>query len=235
MKKTLRFGVAALACAAVHVPAYAQSRPAAQAPAAATPAWYLGAGIGYAKIEGALDSTSLPVAGATASSFRGDTQETSGKAFVGFNVNRYFAIEGSYVRLGSAFGAQRDVTGGATGTTSQYARVQGLGISALGIWPITDSFSVFGRLGTTRLTADITNTNSGLAGLGVANSSTTVKSSRFALNYGLGAKYDVTRNFAVRAELEWFKRATNTNDFRVMGANKTADFQSFTASGILQF
>jgi OOP family OmpA-OmpF porin len=72
-----------------------------------------------------------------------DEKNTAWKGFGGYQINKYFGVEASYVGLGTV---------NATGTflaapfvTS--ARVNGLALAAVGTFPITPRFDVFAKLG----------------------------------------------------------------------------------------
>lgn len=69
-------------------------------------------------------------------------RESSLGAFVGYNVNQNFAIEGGYRRLASMDeGVLRNFDG----------KIDQTSLSAIGTLPLSNGFSVFGRLGYNRV------------------------------------------------------------------------------------
>jgi OOP family OmpA-OmpF porin len=217
-------GLTAVA-AVVSVPAVAQSMRVA--PVAAQPAWYVGGGIGFAKLDGRLADTSLAVPGATASSFSAQTSDTAAKLYAGWNATPWLGVELAYLNFGE-FDGRRDVTAPATRTVDVRWKLQGFAIGLKPTWRIGESFGVFGKVGTARMRTrlDVTDTGS-------TPTSTSETGNRWSLFYGLGAEYDFTRTFGIRAEWEMFKHATNTNVLSI--GNGAIDYKTFFASAQFRF
>jgi hypothetical protein len=128
---------------------------------AATPAFaddsgfYVGAGMGYSKIsinEGKLNNN----IDAAASDFgwsltKGsvDQNATPYQFVFGYKLNPYIAFEVSYIDMGSADyrGYLTNAAGTAEGSVKGTWDASGWPISVLGIWPINDTWSLFGRAG----------------------------------------------------------------------------------------
>jgi OOP family OmpA-OmpF porin len=151
---------------------------------AQTSSWYLGASIGQS-------DASVDCAGTTSC----DTEDSSWRIFGGYQVNRNFAIELGYSTLGEAsagvpafgpFPASR-VTLEATAWD----------LSAVGILPIAERFSAFGRLGLYRADTDIDVNFPGVGSAGDSDSNTD-------LTFGVGLRYDFAQNVGVRAEWQRF-------------------------------
>lgn len=197
----------------------------AQSPA--KPAWYVGAGIGYSKFTERIDTdATLVIQGATSTSFRSQFSDTSAKAFAGFNVNRWLAIEGAYVNLGKYF-AQRTAFAPTSSSVGLTQKVQGFTVALKPTMQLSSAFAAYGKLGVARLQTELdVNTSTGI---GINE-----KSSRYSLFYGAGLEYDVTRNFGVRAEWEYYRHATNTNTI-AYGSGKAIDYNTFFASGYYRF
>ena len=68
----------------------------------ATGTWYVGAGIGQsrAKLENSSISSVLTGTGATVAGTSKNETSFEGKAFVGYQFNKYIAAEGGFFRLG---------------------------------------------------------------------------------------------------------------------------------------
>lgn len=156
---------------------------------------YLGGAFGQTKVNGACDDVR-----STFSAFGGSTSSCSDtdngwKIFGGYQVNKNFAVEATYIDwggfsgTGTALGLPFNVTGDATS----------FGVAAVGILPLNERFSVFGKAGI--LMTDTTVT----ARSGSVSSSESDSSSE--LHIGVGMLFNVTQRFAIRAEWE---RATDT-------------------------
>lgn len=141
--------------------------------------FYVGGALGQAQVD--LDCT-----GATTC----DDKDTSWKIFAGYQFNRNFALEVGYVNLGEAV-----VSGPAPpfGTASVKFESTAFELVGIGLLPIVDRFSIYGKLGLYRADTDADVSVSGLG-------STTVSDSNADLTFGLGLRYDFTRNLGIRAE-----------------------------------
>ena len=123
-----------------------------------------------------------------------DGKDTAFKVFGGYMFNRHFGVEGAYVDLGevtysgSFFGSP--VTGGRVETT-------GFNVAALGSYPVTEEFSVFGKIGLFFWEAEASDTTGGVP--------FSAKTDGTDISFGLGVNYHFTRNLGVRAEWERFK------------------------------
>ena len=116
-----------------------------------------------------------------------DQKDTSWNVFVGYQVNRHLAFELGYVDLGESH-----TTGLLAGIPST-ARFDTTAIEflALGMLPLTDAFTIYGKFGLYRYETDSFET-------GAITRETRAKDTEFT--FGLGAQYSFTRNVAVRAE-----------------------------------
>ncbi|MES3022085.1 MAG: porin family protein [Pseudomonadota bacterium] len=98
---------------------------ASSAAIAADSPYYVGADIGTTKGEGSSD------------------RESGYGAFAGYQFTKHIAVEAGLRRLGD----EKETIGGVTGNV----RVNQLSVSAVGTLPLSNGFSVFGRLGANRL------------------------------------------------------------------------------------
>jgi OOP family OmpA-OmpF porin len=123
-----------------------------------------------------------------------DGKDTAWKIFGGYMFNRHFGLEGAYVNLGevsysgSFLGAP--VTGGKL-------EVTGFNVAAIGSYPVTEEFSVFGKIGLFIWDAEANDTTGGVPFSG--------KEDGTDLSFGVGIGYQFTRNLGLRAEWEMFK------------------------------
>lgn len=104
-----------------------------------------------------------------------DSSDTAYGALLGYQYNRNFAVEGEYTDL-----RRFTTAAGVTGKSDVW------GLSMLGIAPLQNRFSVYGKLGIAR-----SNTTT----------STATGEQRTAATYGLGGQYDATPMIGLR--LSW--------------------------------
>ncbi|MBC5785161.1 outer membrane beta-barrel protein [Ramlibacter sp. USB13] len=154
-----------------------------QAAAQWAPGWYIGGNVGRASTD--FDQPAPIVAPGVG--FGEDDKDTAWKLYGGYQINRNFAIEGGYYDLG-----RYDFGYAAPGGTGS-ARYQGLNLDLVGSLPLSDRFSVFGRIGAayTRARTDFGGTS---------------RSEReWGPKYGLGVEYAFTPQLAVRGEWERYR------------------------------
>lgn len=171
---------------------------AAQAQTPEAPYFYLGAGVGQARpnidaprLGGqALAGRELTITGTSH-----DARDTAYKVFGGYQLNRYFGIEGGYVRLGH-FSYQ--ATTSPAGQLDGRLRVTGLNLDLVGSLPFSDSFSGLARVGyqKARTRADWASSGAVTGANGLARSNMSEP------RYGVGLQYAVTPQFLLRAEAE---------------------------------
>ena len=135
--------------------------------------FYIGGHFGQSDISGACDG--LP-AGVSC-----DEKDSAWKVLGGYQFNRNLAVELGYANLGEA-----SASGG--GVTAS-VEVTAWDLVAVGTLPIADKFSAYGKLGLFRSESDLT------SNVGVSESE-----SESGLTFGVGLRYDFTRNLGVRAE-----------------------------------
>ena len=159
------------------------------APALATDdGWYGGIGIGQsrAKINDDKIRTQL---GGTADIADDDT-DIGYRLFGGKKFNKHFAVEGGYFNLGKFGFTAVAPTGSLVGS----AKFQGLNLDAVGILPLTEKFSLLGRLGLTYTEAKDTFQTTGT--VTVANPSPSKSEANYKM--GFGVQYDLTRALGLR-------------------------------------
>jgi OmpA-OmpF porin, OOP family len=128
--------------------------------AADQPYFYAGGDVGSTKLEGA------------------DDRETSYGGFAGYQFNENFGLEAGFRRLGDA-----DFTGGNV-KADQYS------LSAIGTIPLSNGFSVFGRLGYNRI-------DSKVRFMGVSDSD-----HEDEVLYGAGVGYKFSETVSARLEVQ---------------------------------
>lgn len=115
-----------------------------------------------------------------------DDKDGGARGFVGYQFNKYWALEGAYANLGSA---KLSGTGNSGAPVQGELAVEGFDLLAVGTVPLTDRLSFLGKVGAYRMRANFEETTSG------TNSGET--SAGFA--YGLGLGYDLGK-LGIRAE-----------------------------------
>ncbi|HVY04515.1 MAG TPA: outer membrane beta-barrel protein [Burkholderiales bacterium] len=160
---------------------------------------YIGVGIGQSRID--LDENEINSAfaslglGATTSV---DKTDIGFKVYGGYQFNRNVALELGYTDFGK-FTSHSIVTSGGSGTLDAEWKAYAVDLSVLGILPLGQSGAslfVRGGGGAYKLKFDATAVGPG------GTASTSESKSGFAPLLGLGATYDFTPNFGVRAEIE---------------------------------
>jgi OOP family OmpA-OmpF porin len=157
-------GVLGLAVAMSAGPAMAQDQ-----------GWYAGLHFGEAKGKDACEGISGP--GVTC-----DDKDTAFRVLGGYQFNKNLAVELGYTDLGEVSAS------GPGGSASVEATAWE--VVAIGAWPFTPQFSVYGKLGFYRGETDGT-----APGFSESESNTD-------LTYGIGVRWDFTRNLGLRAEYQ---------------------------------
>ena len=179
--------------------AYAADEPFVN-PDWANSAWYIGGSIGQAKanIDQKRIEAALTANGSTMSAFSKDEKDSpSYKLFIGKQLNRYLALEAGYFDLGK-FGFNAATS---DGTFNGQAGFRGVNLDLVGQIPLTERFSVLGRIG-----ANYAKTNTHFTGNrlnAVTGPNMTEKKS--GLKAGLGLEYKFTEALAMRAEVERYR------------------------------
>jgi OOP family OmpA-OmpF porin len=167
---------------------------------AADQGWYGGIGIGQsrAKINDDKIATQLLGSGLTMTSISDDDRDVGYKLFAGIKFNKNFAVEGGYFNLGK-FGFTANTT--PAGSLAGSAKFQGVNFDAVGMLPITQKFSVLGRVGLTYTEAKDTFQGSGA--VTVANPNPSKSEGNYKI--GVGVQYDFTPALGLRGEWERYR------------------------------
>ncbi len=162
--------------------------------------WYAGANVGRsgATIDDARITSGLQASGLKTTSIADDDRSTGYKIFGGYQFNKYFAVEGGYFDLGN-FGF--NATTLPAGTLSGNIKLKGLNLDLVGTLPITEKFSVLGRVGVNH--ADAADSFAGTGAVNVLNPNPSKRDTNFKV--GLGLQYAFTEALAMRAEVERYR------------------------------
>jgi OOP family OmpA-OmpF porin len=163
-------------------------------------AWYIGGSLGATKanIDQQRIQSSLTANGSTMTAFSSDEKDApAAKLFLGKQLNRYLAIEAGIFDLGK-FGFNATTSDGAL---SGQAGFRGVNLDLVGQIPLTERFSVLGRVGanyaktSTRFTGNRLNAVTG----------PNVSEKKSGLKAGLGLEYKFTEALAMRGEIERYR------------------------------
>lgn len=172
--------------------------------------WYGGIGIGNSKVKS--DSTCSDFADLFDPGFScsSDDTDTGWKVFIGNQFNKNAAIEFGYVDLGKF---TTNVSGNVTVpptiamTASGDAEPKGFNLSLVGSLPVSNEFSLLGRIGLFHWDLDVSASASG----GGFSASASDSASGTDLTFGVGAQYDFSKTAGVRVEWERFQDVGDEN------------------------
>lgn len=124
-----------------------------------------------------------------------DERDNGYKLFGGYQLNRNIGFEAGYFDVGkTTFSAT--APGGAFNNDT---RMRGLNLDLVGTLPITDKFSLLGRVGVAMGRTRASFTGAGAAGVADRNDN------KANAKVGLGVQYEINRSFWVRGEVERYR------------------------------
>jgi OOP family OmpA-OmpF porin len=180
----------------------------ATAHAADNQGWYGGLNLGrsHLGLSGSDLDNGFASRGITSSSAL-ERRDTAYSLTGGYQFNRNLAVEGSFVNLGR-FDYQTSTTAPVAGSISGRYGVHGFGVSAVGILPLQQGFSVYGKAGLLLARTELEANGSA----GLATSETHSHSTNGT--FGLGLSYDFTKNIVGKAEWNRYARVGDSNTGR---------------------
>ena len=120
-----------------------------------------------------------------------DDKDSAWRIFGGYQLNRNFAVELGYANLGESSASGFGVTAS--------VEASAFDVVAVGILPFTNEFSAYGKLGL------YVGSLEGRSNVGIS-----ADESNSGLTFGLGVRYDFTKNIGAR--LEWSRYASVGSD-----------------------
>lgn len=176
---------------------------------ATTPGFYLGAGVGKAYADLDTQDVTNPLTDArfevTGSS--DDDDDTGWKILGGYQINRHFGVEASWIDLGE-YRIKADLGGARPGEVKSdldLGSTFNLGITAG--YPFTDRLSAFAKLGMVFWDADAKST----ANLATGSATAKDDDNGTDLSFGLGVSYYVTERIAVRGDWDRYQIGGNAD------------------------
>jgi len=142
--------------------------------------WYAGLHLGQAQAKDACDGVSGP-------GISCDDKDTMFRILGGYQFNKNLAVELGYNDLGEV---------SASGAFSASIEATVWEAVAVGSWPFTPQFSAYGKLGLYRGETDFSTNNPAFGSESETNTD---------LTYGIGVRWDFTKNVGVRAEYQIYK------------------------------
>jgi len=166
--------------------------------AAETP-FYVGAGMGlgsYSINKNKLDNNLEDLTGGTVTG-KADDNANNWTIYAGWRFMENFAVEAAYLDLNGAEYRGNVTDANGTGRVKLDWSAQGFPITALGIWPINETWEVFGRVGV--FIGDVD--GDGFAYIdGVQNAKVSESATSTQFIGGVGVDANFMENFAVRFE-----------------------------------
>lgn len=162
--------------------------------------WYAAGSVGSSSVD--VSKTDLDgqmvSAGFTGVSSSLDKNDTAYKLQLGYQFNPNFALEGGYVDLGKAKYSV-SYTGPVAGSGQAEISAKGWNVNAVGIIPLSNDFSVLGKVGLIDAKVEI----SGPAG--------SVSDTSWKATWGVGGAYNFSKTMAVRLEYDRYSKLGNNN------------------------
>ena len=136
--------------------------------------------------------------GVSLSGIQKDNKDTGYKIFGGTQLNRNFALEGGYFRLGES---KFNATTTPAGTLNGRVRVQGLNLDLVGTLPLTENFSAIARIG--GIYAQTRDNFSASGAVAAGNPSPRHNGGGYKA--GVGLQYALGSSMLVRGEVERYR------------------------------
>ena len=130
-----------------------------------------------------------------------DDKDSMYKFALGYRFSPAVAIEGFYADLGE-YSSRSNVSTPSIGTVSANYQSKGYGIDVVLSAPITQEFSVYGRLGVMQSKTEAAFGSTGSVIL-ASNSGNKTKTGQ---HFGVGLQYDISPAIGLRAEVETFRK-----------------------------
>ncbi len=182
---------------------------------AAGSGWYLAADRGQAHFADIAVQTNPSVFQIPVSSFVSSSASTQHSAFRltgGYQFNRYWGLEASYVSLGQATINNNyiDPTDATITTAEVQNRAHGWVLAGTGTYPFNDQWSVFARIGAIDgyLEQDLSIIVNGCPG---CYTPTSVSSTAWKATYGVGVNWSFAHHWIVRLGWDQYRNLGNSN------------------------
>ena len=193
------------------------------AEAASDNGWYVGGALGGSQqhfgggqVDGALANQGLTGSASI------DRSAGSLRVFGGYQFTPHFALEGGYVNLGK-FDYSSSISSPAADSVNGHLGVQGIDLAAVGTLPLNQQWSLFGKAGALYAKTKLDASSGGA--VAVSDQSHTGASPLL----GAGVSYDITRQVAVRGEVDRYFRVGDS------GTTGRGDIDQYTVGVVYRF
>ena len=165
--------------------------------------WYAGGSVGQAEtsLDGGRRSAELVDLGFLSASTSVDDRDTAYRLYAGYRLHRYVASELAYVDLGEY---TLSSTVAPAGTLRTRIRHSGAELSVLGLLPIGETFTLFGKVGVIALRSRAEFSGSG--SVRVFDDSGSHSSRRSGASYGVGMMADFGPRWSARVEYNRYEK-----------------------------
>ena len=167
--------------------------------AGTTSGFYVGGTMGTSNITGSANDIYIP-----GLDYSQNRQHFAYKLYGGYQFNRYVSFEAGYVDLGS------DRIEFSNGRQNKISANGGY-FDLVGTYPVTDKFTVMGKVGYSILDNSSKETGASIGGIDSQDSYSN-SGTKAHFTYGVGLKYAVTKNIAVRADYDHFVATSNVQN-----------------------
>lgn len=125
------------------------------------------------------------------------------KLQLGYKLDDRWSIEGGYTDLGRISYQANGTTAGPTAfSASEAIRISAWNLSAIAALPVTENFSLLGKVGATRVeVSDAVSATATMPGV-LAKLWLTTNTIKSGLTYGLGLKLAIDKRFMVRTDVD---------------------------------
>jgi OOP family OmpA-OmpF porin len=147
--------------------------------------WYIGGAYGMTKIEVDMTGISNPVK---------DESDTGFKIYGGYQFNKNLGAEIGYVDGGKATFSGSGIPVLGIGPFSGDAKATAFTFAAVGTLPLNESFALTGKIGLAAWDSKVSANATGLSG--------SASDSGTDLLYGVGARYNLNKNWGVTLDYE---------------------------------
>jgi OOP family OmpA-OmpF porin len=183
---------------------------------AASP-WYAGLGVGYSNanipqqtVDGLNSALLAATPGAAFSIVSTDKRSTDTKLLLGYEFNRYYAVEGGYAYLGRT-SVNFDLRAGlnSVGTFDLNYKMSAWFVDAVGMFPLDEKWSLVGRLGVSYNRVSVTANGNPLTLIASNNDKV---DNAVQPKFGAGVDYHFSPAFTGRLEWEHYRMPDPLSD-----------------------
>ncbi len=230
MQLNRKHAILAAAAALIAIPAAAQQAP----------QWYVGFGAGKSKTsDDVVDQRESAIVNGSATGSTFDDSDGAFKAFGGWQVNDFFALEAYYADLGQTHLVTNteSASTGAPGTFDMKRRVDGFGLDGLVRANFAQGFSVFARGGAfaSRVRGDATVSGSLIFVSDPTSKSQSTTVSKTVAHYGIGGEWAFQPTTSLRLEYERFDKMGKAFAVGATGTTGEASTDLVSLSVLMRF